>query len=1130
MNKIFLFLLTLIFPLCSFGQVFTENFNDGSISDGPIWSGDVTDFDISSMELVLNAPGVADTTVLSTPVSIVDSTVWTFKVRLDGFSPTNSNTTRIFLSSDVEDLKAPKNGYYLRLGENGSDDAVNLYKQTGTNLELLVNGTLGTVAATPVTVYIRITRDANSFWTLETDYVDGSNYTTEFAFQETGTPHMTGNYFGFFCKYSASNTGEFAFDNVMISPVFVDDTPPAVTAFTITSPNTAEVQFSEAVALPSAENPLNYVWTNGFTTNTATRDLVDNRLVQLSINESFISGNSYTLKVSNVEDENGNAIPSGLPESATATFLQVNQPLSGEILINEIMADPNPAPVGWPAVEYVEFYNTTSNKTFDLDGMEFDNEILPTYLLGPGEYVVVHTNTVNFSGVPELLMGGFPALTNGGEELKLLDVSKNLIDVVDYDDAWYNDPIKDDGGWSLERINPNPTCDPATNWSASNDPSGGTPGQINSIFSNTVDNAAPLVFDAQAISDQAVLLSFDEALDETTASNVLNYEFNNGLGVPDTARLENPSTILLIFDMPIFLDGESYIITINNVEDCGWGNAIAVNTQVTFGYTELFSPNRYEILINEIMADPNPKPLGLPEIEYIELYNTSANKAFNLEGMSLMGEVLPSFVLLPNTYLVIHPLGAEFQGVASLPFADFDGISNGGELVDLVDPEGNIIDAVDFDASWYLDSGKDDGGWSVERINPNRPCEQAANWRASVDINGGTPGAANSVLETTEDEELPDLVKVYPDSTDRVLAYFSEAMDEATASNPMNYTIDQGIGNPSSAVLLAPLFQSVLLTFDTPLEEGIRYTLTVNAVNDCVQNPLGMFNTLPIALPEEPVANDLIINEVLYNPVTGGSDFVEIFNRSNKVVDLGNVYFANRNDDRELTEAKQITERCLLFPDEYVAITENPTQVLDQYDTPNPKGVLYSDLPSYNDDEGDVILLYNSLILDEFGYSDDYEFALLDDDDGVSLERIDAEASTQEASNWHSAAEAVGFATPAYRNSQDGNLVSDDGNTITIDNNVLSPDQDGYQDFLIINYQLDQPGFVANVSIYDAKGRLVKTLIKNELLGPEGQFKWDGDTDFGTKARLGVYVVFTEVFGADGKISRFKNSCVVAGG
>ena len=83
--------------------------------------------------------------------------------------------------------------------------------------------------------------------------------------------------------------------------------------------------------------------------------------------------------------------------------------------------------------------------------------------------------------------------------------------------------------------------------------------------------------------------------------------------------------------------------------------------------------------------------------------------------------------------------------------------------------------------------------------------------------------------------------------------------------------------------------------------------------------------------------------------------------------------------------------------------------------------------------------------------------------------------------------------------------------------------------FLLINYKTPQPGFLANIRIFDTKGRIIKSLINNELLASEGIFKWDGDMDDGRKSRIGIYIVWIEYFNPDGAVKHLKKTCVVAG-
>jgi flagellar hook assembly protein FlgD len=75
---------------------------------------------------------------------------------------------------------------------------------------------------------------------------------------------------------------------------------------------------------------------------------------------------------------------------------------------------------------------------------------------------------------------------------------------------------------------------------------------------------------------------------------------------------------------------------------------------------------------------------------------------------------------------------------------------------------------------------------------------------------------------------------------------------------------------------------------------------------------------------------------------------------------------------------------------------------------------------------------------------------------------------------------------------------------------------------------MDLPGYVGNAVIYDSRGRRIKNLVQNELLGLEGQFNWDGIMEDGGKAPIGLYILFFEAFHQDGKVVSKKLSFGIA--
>lgn len=94
---------------------------------------------------------------------------------------------------------------------------------------------------------------------------------------------------------------------------------------------------------------------------------------------------------------------------------------------------------------------------------------------------------------------------------------------------------------------------------------------------------------------------------------------------------------------------------------------------------------------------------------------------------------------------------------------------------------------------------------------------------------------------------------------------------------------------------------------------------------------------------------------------------------------------------------------------------------------------------------------------------------------------------------------------------------------------IFSPNSDGVDDLLHIAWELEEPGYTANVSIYDSRGRLVRTLVRSMLLATRGVITWDGATDQNQKADMGIYIVYIELFDPQGKVKTFRKTAVLAG-
>ncbi|HYM94980.1 MAG TPA: lamin tail domain-containing protein, partial [Chitinophagaceae bacterium] len=432
------------------------------------------------------------------------------------------------------------------------------------------------------------------------------------------------------------------------------------------------------------------------------------------------------------------------------------------------------------------------------------------------------------------------------------------------------------------------------------------------------------------------------------------------------------------------------------------------------------SQNRYDVVIDEIMADPTPQ-VGLPGNEWLELKNTTTSP-INLQNWRLgdatgQSGPMPNFILQPDSFVIVSSASAAPAMSAfgtTLSVTSFPSLDNTGDQLFLKDANGKIIHAVSYSVSWYQNSVKANGGWTLEMIDTKSPCA-GNNWKASVDPNGGTPGKKNSVDAMNTDQTPPSLLRTYTIDSVTIIAVFDEPIDSSLGAAIANYTIDGGL-TIISVTTLSPLFDRVQLKLNSKMSLQTVYNLSVLNITDCKGNSVGVNNKAKAGLPEEMNSLNMVVNEILFNPRSNADDYVEFYNRSNKIFDASKMYVANRSSNIISSITSISTRPWLIFPGDYIVSTENMASLQTNYLVKNPDNVLeVSSLPSFPDDNGFVLLL-NSRgdVTDEVDYDHSWHFKLIDNVDGVALERIDPDEPSQDANNWHSAASAAGYGTPTY--------------------------------------------------------------------------------------------------------------------
>ena len=647
-----------------------------------------------------------------------------------------------------------------------------------------------------------------------------------------------------------------------------------------------------------------------------------------------------------------------------------------------------------------------------------------------------------------------------------------------------------------------------------------------------LDVTPPEISALSIISATELDVQFNEPISQATAETVTNYAVNNSIGNPLTAMLEggDPTLVHITFGSA-FTNGTQYELTVSDVQDVA-GNTITASVE-PFLYVIPVTAGFRDVVINEFVADPSPV-IGLPEGEYIEVFNISSN-FIDLEGWKLSDGsstgTVGAHIMAPGEYALLvstsdMPLFGFFGNV--VPVTSFPSLNNSGDMIILKNELEDLVDRVNYDLSWYQDEAKESGGYSLEQINPFLSCSKAQNWIGSEHFNGGTPNVENSVFDNSPDIIGPSLISISVIGSAELLLTMDEPLDSSLVTTS-SVVIEPIIGVLSTQNPF-PDYTTIDVLLSANIDTGVYYTATVTGLLDCEGNPQAADSSQMFVLPFTADSGDFVLNEVLFNPFTGGVDYIELVNNTERVLNLKGWQLANFDEEDGISGQSTIINTN--YPVEsggYVLITEDTTDVAMNYIQHGIGNFIQANLPSYNNDSGTVYLLnVDSIVAERFKYDEEMHFPLLSDVNGVSLERLDVNRSVNDAGNWHSAAETAGFGTPGRENSQYYPTSGSDGEVST-DPEIFSPDNDGYNDVLNINFTFTEPGNVATIRIYDANGRPTKELATNELLGASGTFTWDGTTDKGEKARIGMYIILFESFNTTGKTNTYKLSTVLGG-
>ncbi|MBN1669816.1 MAG: lamin tail domain-containing protein [Kiritimatiellae bacterium] len=490
--------------------------------------------------------------------------------------------------------------------------------------------------------------------------------------------------------------------------------------------------------------------------------------------------------------------------------------------------------------------------------------------------------------------------------------------------------------------------------------------------------------------------------------------------------------------------------------------------EATFNYTAHYS----KIRITEIMYDP----LGGSDFEFVEIKNTSSSAVRGLSLVSFEGDqytfdagtVLEAgaFILLVRN---LQAFTNRYPDVAeSVAFiAEFRGkLDNDGESITLTDSDGVPIVSVKYDDKNSWDEKAGGSGFSLVPVDPtgdysDDDASSYLNWRASRLI-GGSPGYDDPapyrivISEALTHTDFPDTdaIELHNKGADPIdvggwylsdsdadyrkfqipagtvleaggYVVFNEFDFNSDPTNPACFALsshgdeiylsnwdDQGRLQYLDQVRFDGAWRGHAFARHTKSDGGDDF------VTQSATNTLGAANAYPRVGP-------IVINELMYNPVDGLYEFVELYNAGTNLVKLydpnypANCWMLTGVGDYAFPSGAS------LAPGEYALAIPTDAATFRQAYPGVPAGMqLFGPYDGALGNGGDTIKLWQPdtpdeagipwILVDKVCYADTAPWPESADGGGPSIQRVAADLYGNDPANW--IASPAGGGTPGLEN------------------------------------------------------------------------------------------------------------------
>ncbi len=533
---------------------------------------------------------------------------------------------------------------------------------------------------------------------------------------------------------------------------------------------------------------------------------------------------------------------------------------------------------------------------------------------------------------------------------------------------------------------------------------------------------------------------------------------------------------------------------------------------------------RAQFVVNEVHAAPSA---GEPEwIELYNVYNQTRVLRNALISDRSATRPLPDIRIPAHGYALLTRDTLALMESRSIPAGTvlveikLPSLNNTTDVVVLRNADSTVIDSVYYNTKWGT------RGISLERIDPLAAAVSPDNMAASESPDSATAGAINSVVRLDRDARLLS-VAVRDDSiVVRVANNGRLALDGCTASLWLDANADgllqskelfartSGIRLDSGAVHTWTVFTGSVKRGYEQSAAIVDFSADERRYNDTLRRTL--FFSYP--------AGTVAINELMFNPPSDASDYIELWNAGTDTVLLDGWCIHDRPTS---TRADTLTIRgaVVLPPGAFLAVACD-SSVFTQFPELAGSPFVYCGASPLNlNATGDMAVLRdpNGRAIDSVSYSNSWHLVPVSASGGISLEKLNPGLPSAHSDSWSTSGDSRG-GTPAQRNSISIPLPA--GGALDATPNPFSRSRN---DLCMISWSLPFRQAHISAGVYDTHGLPQRSLLSVAFTSAEGFVVWNGENDEGSLLAPGAYIVVLEAVDiATGGVAAEKLIVVIA--